>query len=79
MILGGLGICRSIPLLGCRGKEEVPRLRRWRLSFVSVPALAGWANFWRTYGAGPGESFWTGSQRVPFDPAQGRRAGWAKA
>jgi len=35
----------------CAGKE-VPRLRRCGFWLVLAPALTGWANFWRAYGAG---------------------------
>jgi hypothetical protein len=37
---------------GVRWGEEVPRLRRCGFWLVLDPALTGWANFWRAYGAG---------------------------
>lgn len=40
----------------CRGHvpcavEDVSHLRRLRVLYVAGPALPGWANFWRAYGA----------------------------
>jgi len=50
----------------------VSRLRRWKKHGVELafPALAGWANLLRAYGAGKSTGWWHGLEALIFRVAQ---------
>jgi hypothetical protein len=57
----------------------MPHLRRLRLSLPAYPALTGWANLWRAYGAcmtgcsQPGGEDGAGGEKDPLDSLRSLR------